>query len=194
MASACGGHRQLLAETSIRYGGPGVSGGHHLLGDPAAAAADRGERRLRGGSRDRLNEEPGVACSPVPGGLWWDDIDEAGGEGEASAGTIVEERGPLRADKVFVTDGERVAISDNLGAAYGALDQAWGVWREKARGRVWDDQYWDQGDVADLESLTLDALNAVERTWRALTRVTDAHEAQLRAAEEAEEDADDLDE
>jgi len=95
---------------------------------------------------------------------------------------------------VSLEDGERVAISDNLAAAYGALDQAWGVWREKARGRVWDDQYWDQGDVADLESLTLDALNAVERTWRALTRVTDAHEAQLRDAEEAEEDADDLDE
>lgn len=61
---------------------------------------------------------------PVPGGLWWDDIDEAGGEGEASAGTIVEERGPLREDKVFVTDSERVAITENLEAAYGAPDEA----------------------------------------------------------------------
>ncbi len=72
----------------------------------------------------------------MPGGLWWDDIDGADGEGEASAGTIVEERGPLREDKVFVTDGERVAISDNLEAAYGALDQAWRLEGEGPRARL----------------------------------------------------------
>lgn len=47
-------------------------------------------------------------------------------------------------------------------------------------------EYCDEGEVQELDSLTLDALGAVERAWKALCVVTDAHEAQLREAEEAE--------
>jgi hypothetical protein len=50
--------------------------------------------------------------------------------------TIIEERPPLREGKVFVDYGERAAISENLEAAYIALNQAFrGIWIEKASAR-----------------------------------------------------------
>ena len=46
---------------------------------------------------------------------------------------IVEERPPLREGKVFLDYGERAMISENLEAAYVALNQAFrGIWIDKA--------------------------------------------------------------
>ena len=42
-------------------------------------------------------------------------------------------------------------------------------------------EYWDEGDIDMLETLTLEASTAVENAWRALTAVTDAHTAQEEA-------------
>jgi hypothetical protein len=44
---------------------------------------------------------------------------------------------------------------------------------------VWE--YWDDGDIDKLETLTPEAGAAVERAWRALSAVVDAHSAQQEA-------------
>jgi len=106
------------------------------------------------------------------------DVDEDDG----LAVRIVEERPPLREGKVFVDYGERVTISENLEAAYVALNHAFrGIWIEKAleHGRV--REYWDEGDIDEVETLIFEARTAVERVWRALSDVVDAHTAQCEA-------------
>ena len=45
--------------------------------------------------------------------------------------------------------------------------------------------HWYSDDVCGQESATLDALGGTEEAWKALTTITDAHEAQLTAAEDA---------
>ena len=125
----------------------------------------------------------------------WDDDDSAGADARGGVGGelgVIEERGPLRAGKVFVTDGERAAIRGNLETAHRALAEAWGLWQERDRAQAWEYDYWDEDDVYGLESATLDALGAAEHVWKALTTITDAHEAQLSAAEGTVLDADDI--
>jgi|SRR5690242_6778994 hypothetical protein len=116
-------------------------------------------------------------------GLWDDD--------ETSPG-VAEERGPLRAGKLFVTDGERATIRENLQAAHQALTEAWALWQERDRSDAWEYDYWDEDDVYGLENVTLVALGATESAWTALTSVTDAHEAQRTAAEDTGQDPADL--
>ena len=102
---------------------------------------------------------------------------------------IVEERPPLREGKVFVDYGERATIGANLEAAYVALNQAFrGIWIEQALDHGQVREYWDEGDIDELEMLALDASTAVERAWRALSDVVDAHAAQCEAEFEAGED------
>jgi hypothetical protein len=102
---------------------------------------------------------------------------------------IVEERPPLREGKVYLDYGERATISENLEAAYVALNQAFrGIWIEKALEHGYVREYWDEGDIDELETLTLDASSAVERAWRALSDVVDAHAAQCEAEYDADED------
>ena len=128
---------------------------------------------LRQGEHDRTTEHPG--------------IDERGNH-EIPGVTLVSERPPLREGKVFVDYDERAIIVENLEAAYVALNQAFrGIWVEKAMERGHVREYWDDGDVAELESLTLEASVAVENAWRALTAVIDAHGEQ-EEAELAEDD------
>jgi hypothetical protein len=84
---------------------------------------------------------------------------------------IIEERPPLREGKVFVDYDERATIADNLEAAYMALNQAFrGIWIQKALEWGQVREYWDDGDIDELEALTLGAGAAVERAWRALSR------------------------
>jgi hypothetical protein len=108
----------------------------------------------------------------------------------ASPPGAIEQRGPLRLGKVFVTDGERAATRGNLEAAHRALAEAWDLWQERDRTQTWDYGYWDEDDVYGLESATLHALGAAEHAWKALISITDAHEAQLTAADDTEHDAD----
>lgn len=69
----------------------------------------------------------------MPDELLFDDDCDDEDDGDGPAVTIIEERPPLREGKVFVDYGERAAISENLEAAYVALDQAFrGIWIEKA--------------------------------------------------------------
>lgn len=104
---------------------------------------------------------------------------------------IVEERPPLREGKIFVDYGERATIGENLEAAYVALNEAFrGIWVEKALESGWVREYWDEGDVEALEMLTLDASAAVERAWRTLTAVIEAHTAQEEGELETDEDDD----
>ena len=78
--------------------------------------------------------------------------------------------------------GERAAISENLEAAYVALNQAFrGIWIEKALEYGHVRLYWDEEDIDELEMLTLDASSAVKPARRALSDVTDAHAAQREA-------------
>jgi len=91
---------------------------------------------------------------------------------------IVEDRPPLREGKVFIDYDERATIAENLEAAYVALDQAFrGIWIQKAL--EWGEvrEYWDDGDIDELEALTLEAGAAVERACRALDSVVEAHAA-----------------
>jgi hypothetical protein len=108
-----------------------------------------------------------------------------GAEDESGAHTleVVVERGPLREDKTFVDLDEQHVIGEHLRDAYSALGEALAVHRDLDRA---GQEYCDEGQVQELDSLTLEALNAVERAWKALCVATDAHEAQLREAEEAE--------
>lgn len=102
---------------------------------------------------------------------------------------IVEERPPLREGKIFVDYGERATIAENLEAAYVALNQAFrGIWVEKALDWGHVRECWDEGDIEELEMLTLDASAAVENAWRALTAVIDAHTAQEETELGSEED------
>lgn len=69
-----------------------------------------------------------------------------------------------------------------------ALNQAFrGIWIEKALEWGQVREYWDDGDIDELEALTLEAGAAVERAWRALSSVVEAHSAQ----EDAELGSDD---
>ena len=102
---------------------------------------------------------------------------------------IVEERPPLREGKVYLDYGERATISENLEAAYVALNQAFrGIWIGKALEHGYVREYWDEGDIDELETLTLEASSAVERAWRALSDVVEAHAAQCEAEYDADED------
>jgi hypothetical protein len=92
------------------------------------------------------------------------------------------ERGPLREDKIFLTADEQYRIGEHLQDAYSALDAAIAVWREIDRA---EQGYCDEGPVQELDNFTLDALRATERAWKLLCTVTDAHETQLRDAEDA---------
>jgi hypothetical protein len=95
---------------------------------------------------------------------------------------IVEDRPALREGKVFVDYDERARIAENLEAAYVALNEAFrGIWIEKALEWGQVREYWDEGDIDMLETLTLEASAAVENAWRALSAVTDAHTAQEEA-------------
>lgn len=47
-------------------------------------------------------------------------------------------------------------------------------------------EYWDEGDIEEVEMLTLEARTAVERAWRALSDVVDAYTAQCEAEYPAE--------
>jgi hypothetical protein len=106
------------------------------------------------------------------------DVDEDDGP----AVRIVEERPPLREGKVFVDYGERVTISENLEAAYVALNHAFrGIWIEKCLEHGQVREYWDEGDIDEVETLTFEARTAVERAWRALSDVVDAHTTQCEA-------------
>jgi hypothetical protein len=103
---------------------------------------------------------------------------------------IVEERRPLRQGKIFVDYDERATIGESLEAAYLALDHAFrDIWIQKALESGWTREYWDEADVDELESLTLEASGLVEQAWRALSAVMEAHSAQ----EEAELGVDDDD-
>ena len=118
----------------------------------------------------------------MPDELLFDDDCDDEDDGDGPAVTIIEERPPLREGKVFVDYGERAAISENLEAAYVALNQAFrGIWIEKALEYGHVREYWDEEDIDELEMLTLDASSAVKRAWHALSDVTDAHAAQREA-------------
>ncbi|MFP5377092.1 MAG: hypothetical protein ACLGIO_09995 [Acidimicrobiia bacterium] len=70
-----------------------------------------------------------------------------------------------------------------------ALDHAFrGIWIPKALELAWPREYWDEADVDELESLTLEASGAVEQAWRTLSAVTEAHSAQEEAALPEEHD------
>lgn len=104
---------------------------------------------------------------------------------------IIEERPPLREGKVFVDYDERATIAENLEAAYVALNQAFrGIWIQKALEWGQVREYWDDGDIDELEALTLEASAAVERAWRALSAVVEAHTAQEEAELGDDEDDD----
>jgi len=78
-----------------------------------------------------------------------EDEDEGGGV------WIVEERPPLREGKVFVDFDERATIAESLETAYVALDHAFrGIWIEKALELGGVREYWDDGDIDQLEALT----------------------------------------
>lgn len=133
-----------------------------------------GVRSKAGGSVRRVSDE-----------LLFGDVDVD--EDDGPAVRIVEERPPLREGKVFVDYGERVTISENLEAAYVALNQAFrGIWIEKCLEHGQVREYWDEGDIDEVETLTLEARTAVERVWRALSDVVDAHTAQCEADYPAE--------
>jgi hypothetical protein len=110
------------------------------------------------------------------GGLFGDEDEPAG-----HPTGIAVERGSLREDKIFVDHGEQRLIGEHLQNAYNALNEALAIHRDLDRA---DTEYCDEGDVAELDSSTLDALGAVERAWQALCVVTGAHEVQLAAADE----------
>jgi hypothetical protein len=104
---------------------------------------------------------------------------------------IVEERPPLREGKVFVDYDERATIAENLEVAYVAVNEAFrGIWIQKALEWGQVREYWDDGDIDELEALTLEASAALERAWRALSAVVEAHTAQEEAELDNEKDGD----
>lgn len=107
---------------------------------------------------------------------------------------IVEERPPVREGKVFVDDGQRAAIADNLETAYTATTEAFrGIWLDRALEYGHVREYWNDGDIAELEHLALQASEAADRAWQALGAVVDAHTAQLDAADDDSAEVDELD-
>lgn len=107
---------------------------------------------------------------------------DEGDEDDGPGVSIVCERPPLREGKVFVDYDERATIAENLEAAYVRLNEAFrGIWVEKALESGHVREYWDDGDIDELESLTLEAGAAVENAWRALSAVMEAHSAQEEA-------------
>jgi hypothetical protein len=123
----------------------------------------------------------------VPDDLLFDEGHED--DDDRLAVRIVEERPPLREGKVYLDYGERATISENLEAAYVALNQAFrGIWIEKALEHGHVREYWDEGDIDEMEMLTRDASSAVERAWRALSDIVDAHAAQCEAGYDADGD------
>jgi hypothetical protein len=129
----------------------------------------------------------GLYCCAVPDDLLFDEDHED--DDDRPAVRIIEERPPLREGEVYLDYGERATISENLEAAYVALNQAFrGIWIEKALEHGHVREYWDEGDIDELETLTLDASSAVERAWRVLSDVVDAHAAQREAEYDADED------
>ena len=110
---------------------------------------------------------------------------------ESPALQIVEERPPLREGKIFVDYDERATIGECLEAAYVALDQAFrGIWIPNALELGSPREYWDEADVDELESLTLEATGVVEQAWRVLSAVMEAHSAQEEAEMDDDEDLD----
>lgn len=110
--------------------------------------------------------------------------DHDGDDGEPEA-TIVIERPPLRDGKIFLDNGDRASISENLEAAYTALNQAFrGLWVENSLEHGWVREYWDEEDIDEMEHLALEAEQAAGRAWRALSKVVDAHTAQRDAKED----------
>ncbi|WP_226367336.1 hypothetical protein [Pseudonocardia sp. ICBG162] len=109
-------------------------------------------------------------------------------EAEPGAGGVG--RGPLREGRVFVAHDEQWVIGECLRGACLVLGEAVAVARglERAVQGCGGEQYWDEGQVQELEGLTLDALGTVEQAWKALCVVTDAHDEQLRAADDARYD------
>jgi hypothetical protein len=80
----------------------------------------------------------------VPDDLVFDEDHEDDDDDDGLAVGIVEERPPLREGK-------------NLEAAYVALNQAFrGIWIEKALEHGYVREYWDEGDIDEMETLTLD--------------------------------------
>lgn len=119
----------------------------------------------------------------------WDPSSGDDDEDDGPALGIVEERPPLREGKIFVDFDQRATIAESLEAAYVALDHAFrGIWVEKALESGWVREYWDDGDIDELESLTLEASAAVERAWRVLSAVIEAHTAQEEAEAGADEE------
>ena len=95
---------------------------------------------------------------------------------------VVEDRPPLREGKVFVGFDERATIAENLEAAYVAVDRAFrGIWIDKALEWGQVREFWDDGDIDELEALTVEASAAVERAGRALSSAVEAHSAQEQA-------------
>ena len=120
-----------------------------------------------------MDGHQGLYRCRVPDDLLFDEDHEDDDDGPVVR--IVEERPPLREGKVFVDYGERATIGANLEAAYVALNQAFrGIWIEQALDHGQVREYWDEGDIDELEMLALDASTAVERAWRALSDVVDA--------------------
>jgi hypothetical protein len=72
------------------------------------------------------------------------------------------------AETVFVSAEEKLTIAGSLESAYRAMNSAWSLWTARAHRDAWDGQYWDEGDIADLERLVLIACTAVESTEQAL--------------------------
>jgi hypothetical protein len=109
--------------------------------------------------------------------------DEDDRESSGAPAGIVVERSPLVEDKIVVDSGELHVIVQHLQDAYSTLREAVSVHRDLDRG---GGRYRDEGTFQELDSRTLDALGAIERAWRAVCVVTDAHEAQLLEADDAE--------
>jgi hypothetical protein len=91
------------------------------------------------------------------------------------------------AETVFISAEDKLALAGSLESAYRALNSAWALWTAKAHEHAWDGQYWDEGDVGDLERLALIACYALavaEETLGALINAADG--AQPRADDDAE--------
>lgn len=86
------------------------------------------------------------------------------------------------AETVFVSAEDKLALAGSLECAYRALNSAWTLWTAKAHRHAWDGQYWDEGDVGDLERLTLIASYALAVADETLgTLINAADDAQPRA-------------
>lgn len=52
---------------------------------------------------------------------------------------------------------------------------------EKSSEHGWPREYWDEDDVHELDTLTVDAPQATERAWYALADVVQAHDGPMRS-------------